>query len=120
MTIEDQPPPIPQPERIPTWNLVIADVERQLEDLDGVQREVTLLAIDDMRQRDAKGRATYGVPLTSHNGRDHLVDCYQELLDAIAYMRAALDEKPSEPLGRVYSVTLGLALSVRFMIYQRR
>jgi hypothetical protein len=45
--------------------------------------------IDDMRQRDAMGRARYGVPLTADNGRDHLVDAYQEALDLLVYLVAA-------------------------------
>ena len=45
--------------------------------------------IDDMRARDAMGRARYGVPLTADNGRDHLVDAYQEALDLLVYLVAA-------------------------------
>lgn len=40
------------------------------------------LVIDDMRERDRVGWQRYGTPLQANNGRDALVDLYQELLDA--------------------------------------
>jgi hypothetical protein len=45
--------------------------------------------IDDMRARDRMGRERYGVPLTADNGRNHLVDAYQESLDLLVYLVAA-------------------------------
>lgn len=39
----------------------------------------------DLDERDRIGRETYGVPLYSHNGRDPLIDLYEELLDAYVY-----------------------------------
>ncbi len=46
--------------------------------------DVWPLVIADMVERDAVGRAKYGVPLRTNNGRRPLVDLYQELLDAVA------------------------------------
>lgn len=39
----------------------------------------------DLRERDRIGRETYGVSLMSHNGREPLVDLYEELLDSLVY-----------------------------------
>lgn len=50
------------------------------------------LVIEDMRARDRLGRERYGVPLQCHNGREALVDLYEELLDAVAYTRQAVEE----------------------------
>ncbi len=50
------------------------------------------LLIADMRARDQIGRDRYGTPLTSGNGRDHLVDALQELLDGCVYLATELDE----------------------------
>ena len=69
-TIDDQPPPIPS-DRPAVWDLVI----------------------EDMRQRDVTGRARYGTPLQPHNGRDALVDAYQEALDLVVYLRQAIEER---------------------------
>ncbi len=51
------------------------------------------LVCADMRERDHVGRAKYGTPLQAHNGRDALVDLYQELLDACVYVRQEIAER---------------------------
>jgi hypothetical protein len=68
--IADQPPPTAGSGR-PIWELVIAD----------------------MHERDRVGRARYGTPLQAGNGRDALVDAYQEALDMVAYLRQAIEER---------------------------
>jgi hypothetical protein len=69
-TITDQPAPVPN-ERPAVWDLVIAD----------------------MQNRDRIGRERYGTPLQPHNGRDPLVDAYQEALDLAVYLRQAIAER---------------------------
>lgn len=118
-TIEDQPPPTPQPERVPVWDLVIADLARHAPTLDGLPREVMQIVLGDMRDRDRIGRERYGTPLTTHNGRDHLVDAYQEQLDGLVYMRAELEERASEMLMRTYAIAMSVALSIRGIIIAR-
>lgn len=68
--IQDQPPPAPNAGR-PIWELVV----------------------EDMIQRDQLGRQRYGTPLQAHNGRDALVDAYQEALDLCVYLRQAIQER---------------------------
>ncbi len=51
------------------------------------------LVVADMSARDKEGRRKYGVPLQPHNGRDVLIDLYQELLDAVVYARQAIFER---------------------------
>lgn len=46
-----------------------------------------------MRARDDVGRERYGTPLQAFNGRDAMVDLYQELLDAAVYARQVLAER---------------------------
>ena len=93
MTIEDQPPPIATTRR-PAWDLVIDDAEKILtvNDDTPVIKSALKLAMVDMRERDRIGRERYKVPLTSGNGRNHLIDAYQEQLDTLVYLRAWLDE----------------------------
>lgn len=67
--VNDQPPPVPN-DRPAVWDLVIRD----------------------MRERDAVGRERYGTPLQPHNGRDALVDAYQEGLDLVVYLRQRIAE----------------------------
>jgi len=56
---------------VPVWNLVMAD----------------------MVERNATGIAKYGMPLQPFNGRDVLLDAYEEALDLTVYLRSALYEK---------------------------
>jgi len=51
------------------------------------------LVLKDMGERDEHGLLTYGVSLKPFNGRDPLLDLYQELLDAVVYMRQLLYER---------------------------
>jgi hypothetical protein len=44
--------------------------------------------IEDMKARDHQGRAKYGTPLQAENGRDALMDAYQEALDMCVYSQA--------------------------------
>lgn len=50
------------------------------------------LVITDMKDRDDWGRSKYGTPLQPFNGRNALVDLYQELLDATVYCRQMIEE----------------------------
>jgi hypothetical protein len=51
------------------------------------------LVMADMRQRDEIGRYKYGTRLQAFNGRDALVDAYQEALDLAVYLRQAIYER---------------------------
>ena len=64
VTDESNPPPTPTDHR-PTWELVV----------------------EDMQRRDHVGRARYGTPLQPDNGRDSLVDAYEEALDLCVYLK---------------------------------
>ena len=65
-----EPPPIPN-QSTPIWELVIKD----------------------MQDRDHVGRAKYGTPLQAHNGRNALIDAYQEALDLAVYLRQLIEEQ---------------------------
>jgi hypothetical protein len=56
-------------------------------------RPIWELVIDDMKDRDHFGRMRYGTPLQANNGRDALVDAYQEALDLCVYLRQAIEER---------------------------
>ena len=46
-----------------------------------------------MLERDRQGQQRYGTRLRGHNGRDPLVDAYQEALDLCVYLRQAIYER---------------------------
>ena len=66
------PEPMPQPSDEPAvWDLVIQDI----------------------RERDAMGLRKYGQRLTPGDGRNSLIDAYQEALDLVVYLRKAIRER---------------------------
>ena len=54
------------------------------------------LVIADMRERDYVGRQRYGTPLQVNNGRDALIDAYQEALDLAVYLRQLIEEREGD------------------------
>lgn len=70
---EEQPPPIKNVEPS-VWHLVMADME----------------------DRNKVGKLKYGTYLQPHNGRDALVDAYQEALDLAVYLRQVIYERDGE------------------------
>ena len=55
--------------------------------------DIPPLVIADIQARRDFGIKKYGTPLQSHNGRDPLVDAYQEALDLCMYLRQAIEER---------------------------
>ena len=51
------------------------------------------MVIEDMEHRKNVGHEKYGTHLQPFNGRDALVDLYQELLDAAVYIRQLIAEE---------------------------
>ena len=51
------------------------------------------LVIGDMQDRDRLGKAKYGIGLRPHNGRNALIDAYQEVLDLSVYLRQEIEEQ---------------------------
>ena len=51
------------------------------------------LVLADMKERDEIGKQKYNTRLQPFNGRDPLVDLYQEILDAAVYIRQVIYER---------------------------
>jgi hypothetical protein len=56
------------------------------------------LVIKDMEDRKAFGLQKYGTLLQHDNGRDHLVDAYQEVLDLAVYLRNEIERRKQAPV----------------------
>lgn len=52
-----------------------------------------LLVMKDMEYRRQHGIAKYGVPVQPNNGRDPLIDAYQEVLDLAVYLRQEIEQR---------------------------
>ncbi len=55
--------------------------------------DIAEAVIEDIKERKKIGMEKYGSPLQAHNGRRALVDLYQELLDAVQYLKQELIER---------------------------
>lgn len=55
--------------------------------------DVTNLVVDDITARSAAGEKKYGTRLKTFNGRNALVDAYQEALDLVMYLRQRIEEE---------------------------
>src|SRR5690349_14083545 len=107
MKIEDQPAPISTSAQ-PSWELVVLFAEYlKVQTADPDAKKLLDQVVDDMRERDRVGRERYGTPLQAGNGRNHLVDAYQELLDYAVYLRTHLEEAHADPL-RVLNALAGM------------
>lgn len=51
------------------------------------------LVLKDIKKRDEFGKLKYGTRLQPFNGRDTLRDVYEELLDAVVYIRTLIWER---------------------------
>lgn len=70
----------------PCWPLVLKDIKAGL-----IPTPHPHLA-SDSAVRDAEGARKYGVHLRTQNGRNFLIDAYQEAADLTVYLRGALEE----------------------------
>jgi hypothetical protein len=55
--------------------------------------DICSLVLTDIETRRAVGMERYGVPLTPHNGKDALMEAYEEALDLIIYLRQYIHEQ---------------------------
>lgn len=102
-TIVDQPPPIATGRR-PSWEIVTSYVDQIARQNAYGSTGVIAHVLIDMHDRDAIDRQCYGTQLTAGNGRDHLVDAYQEMLDACVHIATALEEHGIGPSSMIDEV----------------
>ena len=51
------------------------------------------MVVEDMKRRKVVGTERYGTPLQAFNGRDALIDAYEEALDLAIYLRQMIAER---------------------------
>lgn len=69
------------------------DIEDQPPPIKNEHPAIVDLVVEDMVERKRIGTERYGTPLQPFNGRDALVDAYQEALDLVMYLRQAIYER---------------------------
>jgi len=76
--------------------------------------------LDDLFARAEQGKAKYGTYLMTHNGRDALMDLYQELLDAAMYaVQLSIEQQPSIEASRWARLAMTMAKDVKEMLERR-
>ena len=103
---ESQPMPVGKGKKI--GPLVKADLKRLYKR--GVPFAKTVSR--DIDARMDLGKQKYGTELRSHNGRDSVLDAYQEVLDGMIYIRQAIHEGHTD-LGVVYANMLSSACTIK-------
>lgn len=66
------------------------------------KRVVVDEVIADLKERKQFGVSKYGTPLMSHNGRNAMVDAYQEALDLCCYIKQVLIETSDENREKIF------------------
>jgi len=73
----------------------VIDVISQLPPRPGDENVLTHVLADIIARAEA-GRSKYGTYLQTNNGRDALLDAYQEAIDLVMYLRQALLERDED------------------------
>lgn len=116
----NDPEPAPTGNGAPVWPLVIGDLSNAVHRSNTSDSRTDLIVfkmMDDMIERDQQGRAKYGTPLRTNNGRDVLKDAYQESLDLVVYLRQGVEEGCCH--SQVYTDAMALTTAIRTMLYLR-
>lgn len=117
--VQEQPRPTPN-DHPACWDLVIEDARALHHDQAAVEATVK-----DMQDRDQVGLERYGTRLQPYNGRDSLVDAYQEALDLCVYLRTVLYElheagdTAEDEAQEVYDSALMNAIAIRSFLLAR-
>ena len=117
-----KPEPAPVKNEHPAlWPIVMADLIQEIAaNRITVMSAVAVEVLDDMKQRHEFGLKKYGTPLQPFNGRDPLVDAYQEMLDACVYLRQWMQENKSNStiIAQMYTGTLKQVCALRVVMVE--
>lgn len=69
------------------------NVSDQNEPIPNDTKAIWDLVKKDIEDRNQSGIKKYGTALQAFNGRNSLIDAYQEALDLVVYLRQAIEEK---------------------------
>jgi hypothetical protein len=74
-------------------NIPIKEWEREPDPIKNSLPSIADLVIQDIQSRKEMGLQKYGTPLQPFNGRRALKDLYEELMDAVLYLRQEMYEQ---------------------------
>jgi len=88
-----EPPPAKNKNGVVVLDLVMNDIRAGKIN---IAADCLAGVLTDLERRSKEGEKKYGTQLHTNNGRDALIDFYQEILDAIVYIRQFNAEWPDE------------------------
>ena len=112
----DQPEPKINTED-PLWPQVIDDVTNI-----AFPKDLAQEIAKDMQERHEVGVKRYGTALQPYNGRNPVVDAYQEVLDSIVYLKQALIEErgmlgdDQDGIEYLYKQSIQTAMALRYLL----
>jgi len=121
-----EPAPIPNAGQ-PVWPLAITDIKEyacQFGERRKAAEVACLIALDGCERNDI-GTKKYGTPLCVGDGRNALVDAYQESLDLLVYLRKEIEEgqgvsrEDENTLAVVYEDAMSVVLLLKTILLQR-
>jgi hypothetical protein len=106
-SLKVQPRPTRNNER-PTWDLVVSDLRQMHE----------TRVIPSVEERDRQGFLKYGVRLQPHNGRNSVLDAFEESMDLVVYLKNAIMEAvpgsyKAGTLNRIYQNAIGIMCALK-------
>lgn len=114
----DQPTPTGDGPEV--WPPLIDSLQEQIPRLSPTDARIAMAIVADCRARDRLGRERYGTPLRAHNGRDALVDAYQEALDLLAYLgQLAIERRHPERITGLLNDATGMVTELRELLSER-
>lgn len=118
--VKEQNPPTASAEHPAVWDLVIEEINTFFNEAENFDDELILkLVIKDMKDRDDEGYRKYNTRLQPFNGRDGLIDAYQEFLDGAVYLRQKLYEEEGAELKVLYNSHLKNLICLRELIFNK-
>ena len=109
-----EPPPVPN-ENPAILDLVIKDIRERYPNRPYVRETL----IKSINERNELGIKKYGTRLQAFNGRNALMDAYQESLDLVNYLRQAIFEDHELGLVRLYHVCLDNCAIICLMLERK-
>lgn len=120
-----EPPPknTEEGEAVWPWLLEKTEFTLKLGETIGADMTIGKLILIDEAKRNYDGVKKYGVELKSHNGRDWMIDDYQEAMDLKAYagqgMLETTNREELEKITRLLEIASEAEMILRTMIYKR-
>ncbi len=119
--IKYEPAPIGDGEEV--WSLIVDDFRDPWLEIEWGSNEIRHQLLLDIEQRKDVGAEKYGTLLKTNNGRDALIDLYQEMLDVVQYGRQHLAEATLDDYcddDEIYVSVLETAAKIRKLLNERR